>query len=73
MFKGVKPPGQPRTLRTIIESKNSSGGFPPPAPLPEDQHKGEYKEANQAATEGIGRAARTASGAEKSPFVVKGR
>ncbi len=31
MFKGVKPAGQPRTVRSIAESHSDAGNFPPDA------------------------------------------
>lgn len=34
MFKSEKPPGQPRTLRSIVESQNDSANFPPPVAIP---------------------------------------
>lgn len=73
MFKGSKPSGQPRSLRSIVESKNESGAFPPEPPLPEDDYGRAYRdEAQTASTERVEQAARTATPAEKSPFKVKG-
>lgn len=35
MFKSTKPSGQPRTLRSIVESQNDSSNFPAPFAAPE--------------------------------------
>jgi hypothetical protein len=35
MFKGVKPAGQPRTVRSNIAQYNNASNFPAPAPLQE--------------------------------------
>lgn len=44
MFKGAKPAGQPRSLRSIVESKNEGGGFPPPNDGPDVTYPGTYKD-----------------------------
>lgn len=60
MFKGPKPPGQPRSLRSIVESQNDSKHLQTPPALPE---QGTYRD--DACNEAQGR---REGAAGKSPF-----
>jgi len=71
--KGPKPAGQPRTLRTIAESKNASGAFMPEAPRPDENWRKEYKDSAQTgASEKLSSAGGYATKAEPQPFKIKG-
>lgn len=65
MFRGTKPEAQPRTLRSIAESKGTSSNFEsesvPPTPP--------YNDKAQVSTETVSSASRPVhSSADKSPF-----
>jgi hypothetical protein len=64
MFRGLKPPGQPRSLRSIAE-KNQGANFPPPGPVPEAEWGKQYNDPGmEALPKGFGSQSATAP----SPF-----
>lgn len=75
-FKGVRPPGQPRTLRSIAEDKGSTPASRE-GELPYDANAGvpqgtpgagTYTDGAAAARPASGAAKRGASPADKTPF-----
>lgn len=69
MFKGPKPSGQPRTVRTIAESQNGGGGFMdvPPSPLGSDVYQDDAANVRPTVS-----GPRPMSRADKQPFTVRG-
>jgi hypothetical protein len=68
MHKGPKPAGQPRSLRTIVESKNSPGGFPPPVEGPDVTYPGTYRDGAEGARIGPGAGRSGLGKADPKPF-----
>lgn len=71
MFKGIKPPSQPRSLRSIVEQQNKGASFPSPGPVP-DLENGSKTYADpgmQAQPSGPGR---QGNGADPKPFSLRG-
>lgn len=69
MYKSQLPSGQPRSLRSIAESKAQSGGFPPILPAPDAPWRTEYKDS--AADIGAPKAAGMTP-ADHKPFKLRG-